>query len=287
MPEKVRSFDYIRIKFIKFNSKSIYFRHFDANTLEFLTKITPLLADEIIVGPIIPNRVENLRTILTILAPSLDGIRSMQCANEYTLPVVRQFLSREGFSNKLKKFNLEVFYANETGCLFKSEKIHFPNRTTRNGQFHQELADPNGQWWDKTFGVPQLPWVFRTSFQRYPWGCLNKNFLMEWKFFQEFYAATTPRTFAVNLKFYSWQERQAAEFHLENRIGEVLHGEWTDNVHRDVFQITRHSANRKTEEVREWIEAMTKGRKGSKIWIFNSTIGWVRNFFKLKIDSLT
>ena len=77
----------------------------------------------------------------------------------------------------------------------------------------------------------------------------------------------------MNLKFYSWQERQAAEFHLENRIGEVLHGEWTDNVHRDVFQITRHSANRKTEEVREWIEAMTKGRKGSKIWIFNSTIG--------------
>ena len=126
MPENVRSFDYIRIKFIKFNSKSIYFRHFDANTLEFLTKITPLLADlEIIVGPIIPNRVENLRTILTILLPFLDGIRSMQCANEYTLPVVRQFLSREGFSNKLKKFSIEVFYANETGCLFKFEKIHF------------------------------------------------------------------------------------------------------------------------------------------------------------------
>ena len=77
----------------------------------------------------------------------------------------------------------------------------------------------------------------------------------------------------MDWKIYSWQERQAAKLHLENGIGEVLRGEWVDIEREEVFQITRHPVNRKTEEVREWIEAMTKGRDDRKIWILNPTVG--------------
>ena len=41
----------------------------------------------------------------------------------------------------------------------------------------------------------------------------------------------------------------------------------------DAFQITRHGADRKTEEAREWIEATTKGRDDRKIWILDPTVG--------------
>ena len=87
---------------------------------------------------------------------------------------------------------------------------------------------------------------------------------------------------------YDWaeEERQTAEFHLANGIGEELHGKWVHccatttvigDIHLDavkeVFQITRHQANLNTEEVHKWIEEMTKARVSRHIWIDEPTIG--------------
>ena len=95
------------------------------------------------------------------------------------------------------------------------------------------------------------------------------------KYFQQFLAATNQSTFAVDMILCSYEEREFAEFHLENGIGEQLDGKWTmhENVYNQVFQITRHRADRSTLEIREWIMAMTKGREDRKIWILNPTVG--------------
>ena len=75
----------------------------------------------------------------------------------------------------------------------------------------------------------------------------------------------------MHWKLYIRQEERVAEFHLENGIGEELHGEW--NEYGKIFQITRHQANRNTKKMWEWIKAKTEGRKDRTIWIYNPTVG--------------
>ena len=106
------------------SGKDSFIRHFDAQTMDFLDKIRPLLtALRIGMGSISPNRLENLRTILTRLAPSLvDGIQSLQCADGTALSMVKNQLFHE--PNKLAKlkmfeFEMDSFYSdNGTGLFF-------------------------------------------------------------------------------------------------------------------------------------------------------------------------
>ena len=81
--------------------------------MDFFGKVRPLLTDlEIIIGDIPPNPLENLRTILTNLAPMLDGIRSLWCSDDLAFPMVKELLFRE--NGKLAKLKmLEIF-------------VHFP-----------------------------------------------------------------------------------------------------------------------------------------------------------------
>ena len=74
----------------------------------------------------------------------------------------------------------------------------------------------------------------------------------------------------MDLKFYL-PGPIAAEFHLQNDIGEELHGVWKDDG--DVFQITRHRADYKTEEVREWIKANTTSGYHHGIEMYDPTVG--------------
>ena len=96
---------------------------------------------------------------------------------------------------------------------------------------------------------------------------------MDEKHFQQFIAATTPSTFAVNWRLYILQEGQAAEFHLTNGIGEELHGIWTEVDGELAFEITRHPAGWNTKEAQKWIDEMTKERDSPCIWIEEPTIG--------------
>ena len=94
--------------------------------------------------------------------------------------------------------------------------------------------------------------------------------------FQQFYAAKTPSTFAVNLSFnWCWDGRpEVVEFHLDNTIGEQLHGVWTEEteemeVYR--FRITRHPAN-DNMGLQEWINANKRKGRG-RIELYNSSVG--------------
>ena len=77
------------------------------------------------------------------------------------------------------------------------------------------------------------------------------------------------------MKLFGWEENEPAEFHMENGIGEALHGEWIEDEEGkdEIFQITRQYADYNTEELRELIEGMTRGRRYPQIWIEEPTIG--------------
>ena len=82
--------------------------------------------------------------------------------------------------------------------------------------------------------------------------------------------------------------REFAEFHLENAIGEELHGIPTEVEARGVFQfqITRHQAKWNMKEAREWIEEMTEEKEYHGILINEPTIGFRMlqiNYSTLKI----
>ena len=95
------------------------------------------------------------------------------------------------------------------------------------------------------------------------------------KYFQEFLTEKTPRIFAVN---FNHERFEFADFHLENGIGEALHGIWTEVDYEEVFQITRHPASWNTKEAQKWIDEMTKERDWPCIWIEWPTIGQVKYF---------
>ena len=81
--------------------------------MDFLGKIRPLLTDlELALGVYPTNPVENLRTILINLAPMLDEIQSLYCADGSAFPVLREQLFRE--NDKLAKLKmLELFVSNK------------------------------------------------------------------------------------------------------------------------------------------------------------------------------
>ena len=96
------------------------------------------------------------------------------------------------------------------------------------------------------------------------------------KYFQQFLAATNQSTFAVDMILCSYEEREFAEFHLENGIGEQLDGKWTmhENVYNQVFQITRHPTNCGTEGLQEWIKALTEEKRCNRINFYGTKIGY-------------
>ena len=95
----------------------IYFSHFDAQTIEFLDKLRPLLNDvEIFKHVISPDRLDSFRTILTHLVPMLDGILSLVCVNESAFTILKEhfFCDNEKLA-ELKSFEINVESKETTG----------------------------------------------------------------------------------------------------------------------------------------------------------------------------
>ena len=69
----------------------------------------------------------------------------------------------------------------------------------------------------------------------------------------------------------------AGEFHLENGIGEMLHGEWTEDG--TIFQITRHQAGRNMQEVRECLR-IGIGHPTAVGWVLTNQFKYIK---KIKI----
>ena len=91
--------------------------------------------------------------------------------------------------------------------------------------------------------------------------------------FKDFLAAKSPSTFALFVRHF-FSRWEFAGFHLQNGIGEELHGVkllW----HND-FRITRHQANCGTE-MEEWIQEIEAKRYNTgnhnQIAIISPTIG--------------
>ena len=90
--------------------KIYYFSHFGAQTIDFLDKLRPLLTNVELVKCDIPaDCLENFRTILTTLAPMLDGIRSLGCQNESAFTMLKEHLFCEDEKlAKLKYFDINI-----------------------------------------------------------------------------------------------------------------------------------------------------------------------------------
>ena len=124
-------------------SEKSFFSHFDAQTIDFLGKIQPLLADlEICLNNIPPNYLNNFRTILITLAPMLDGIESLYCYHQSLFPMVKELLFRD--NEKLAKLkmldiniaNIDNIESEETGFYAKIHRyfktfMQFPKRNNK------------------------------------------------------------------------------------------------------------------------------------------------------------
>ena len=80
--------------------------------MDFLDKIRPLLTDLAIqeVGRLAaPECLDNFRTVLTMVAPMLDGIHAVFCvAGESAFPVLKEQLFRENQQNLTKLKLLQI-----------------------------------------------------------------------------------------------------------------------------------------------------------------------------------
>ena len=125
--------------------------------MDFLGKIRPLLTDvEISIGDIF--HLDNLRTILTNLAPMLeDGIPSLYCSDDSGFSMVKEQLLSE--NEKLAKLKmLQINFILVTGFFAHFKDIFwfiFRNGTARNSHIHYELAGPAGHRWAKIFASRQ------------------------------------------------------------------------------------------------------------------------------------
>ena len=135
------------------NPKKSTFRHFDAQTVDFLGKITPLLTGLFInVGHMPPKSLANFRTILTYLAPMLDEIPWLFCCGKSAFPAVKeQLLCKNEELTKLKM--LVIGIDSETGFFFTLKKLHFQKWNSRKWLHSSWIGLPNrtqmGQdFWD-------------------------------------------------------------------------------------------------------------------------------------------
>ena len=87
--------------------------------------------------------------------------------------------------------------------------------------------------------------------------------------FQQFLVANHPCTFVLVLCVHSFRKWQFAAFHLQNGIGEELHGVQTG---QNEFQISRHQTNCGTE-LQQWVQRNRVKSYRHRIEIINPTIG--------------
>ena len=90
--------------------------------MDFLDKIRPLLTGlEIGIVNIMAEQLAALRTILAAIAPVLDGIRSLYCADKGTFPVLKEHLFRANEKlAELKWLNIYGISDRKTGFIFKT-----------------------------------------------------------------------------------------------------------------------------------------------------------------------
>ena len=84
---------------------------------------------------------------------------------------------------------------------------------------------------------------------------LKENYFIFDKF-QQFLSANKPSTFVIALiRIHKDNPTdQLANFHLENNIGEQLHGEQLGDEHVGYFEICRHQVGTERAKLEEWAD---------------------------------